>query len=36
MGPLAEIAPEWRHPVVGVTAAELARGAGVGIDAGPA
>jgi 2-amino-4-hydroxy-6-hydroxymethyldihydropteridine diphosphokinase len=35
MGPLAEIAPGWIHPVSGRTAAELARGASVGCDAGP-
>lgn len=33
MGPLAEIAPEWRHPVLGRTAAELAASAPVGRDA---
>ena len=33
MGPLAEIAPEWRHPVSGETAAVLARRATVGCDA---
>lgn len=33
MGPLAEIAPEWRHPVLGQTAAELAADAAVGRDA---
>jgi len=33
MGPLAEIAPGWRHPVLGTTAAELARTASVGRDA---
>ena len=36
MGPLAEIAPEWRHPVSGATAADLARQAAVGADATPA
>lgn len=36
MGPLAEIAPEWRHPVSGRTAAELAATATVGLDAAPA
>ena len=36
MGPLAEIAPAWRHPVSGRTAAELAAGAVVGTDARPA
>lgn len=33
MGPLAEIAPGWRHPVSGRTAGELARAAIVGCDA---
>jgi 2-amino-4-hydroxy-6-hydroxymethyldihydropteridine diphosphokinase len=36
MGPLAEIAPAWRHPVSGQTAAELAASASVGRDAEPA
>jgi len=36
MGPLAEIAPAWRHPVLGRTAAELAAEAKVGADAEPA
>ena len=35
MGPLAQIAPRWRHPVLGLTAAELARTASVGRDATP-
>jgi 2-amino-4-hydroxy-6-hydroxymethyldihydropteridine diphosphokinase len=35
MGPLAELAPAWRHPVSGKTAAELAREASVGRDAAP-
>ena len=35
MGPLAEIAPEWRHPVSGETAAALALSASVGADARP-
>jgi 2-amino-4-hydroxy-6-hydroxymethyldihydropteridine diphosphokinase len=35
MGPLAQIAPDWRHPVLGATAAELARSASVGQDAAP-
>jgi 2-amino-4-hydroxy-6-hydroxymethyldihydropteridine diphosphokinase len=35
MGPLAEIAPEWRHPVSGRTAADLAALACVGRDAAP-
>jgi 2-amino-4-hydroxy-6-hydroxymethyldihydropteridine diphosphokinase len=35
MGPLAEIAPGWRHPVSGLTAAELAAAATVGRDAAP-
>ena len=34
MGPLAEIAPEWRHPN-GETAARLAQTASVGLDATP-
>ncbi len=33
MGPLAEIAPDWRHPVSGQTAQELAEVASVGCDA---
>jgi len=35
MGPLAEIAPGWRHPVSGKGAAELAASATVGRDARP-
>ena len=35
MGPLAEIAPAWRHPVSGRTAADLAAAASVGADATP-
>lgn len=33
MGPLAQIAPDWRHPVSGQTAADLAARASVGADA---
>lgn len=36
MGPLAEIAPDWRHPVLGTMAEALARTASVGVDARPA
>lgn len=35
MGPLAQIAPGWRHPVTGETAADLAESATVGTDATP-
>ena len=35
MGPLAEIAPGWRHPTDGRTAADLAGAATVGTDAAP-
>lgn len=35
MGPLAEIAPGWRHPVSGDTAEALAKAATVGVDARP-
>jgi 2-amino-4-hydroxy-6-hydroxymethyldihydropteridine diphosphokinase len=33
MGPLAEVAPDWRHPVSGRTARDLAASASVGADA---
>jgi len=36
MGPLAEIAPAWRHPLLDRTAADLAAKATVGRDAAPA
>ncbi|MFI4934336.1 MAG: 2-amino-4-hydroxy-6-hydroxymethyldihydropteridine diphosphokinase [Caulobacterales bacterium] len=36
VGPLAEIAPAWRHPTSGKTAAELAESAIIGADAVPA
>ena len=36
MGPLAEVAPGWVHPVLGRTAADLAAAASVGRDAKPA
>ncbi|MEI9891511.1 MAG: 2-amino-4-hydroxy-6-hydroxymethyldihydropteridine diphosphokinase [Caulobacteraceae bacterium] len=35
MGPLAEIAPDWRHPVSGKTALDLSETARVGRDAAP-
>jgi 2-amino-4-hydroxy-6-hydroxymethyldihydropteridine diphosphokinase len=35
MGPLAEVAPEWVHPVCGGSAKDLAERAGVGRDARP-
>ncbi|MCR5880623.1 2-amino-4-hydroxy-6-hydroxymethyldihydropteridine diphosphokinase [Phenylobacterium sp. J367] len=35
MGPLAEILPEWRHPLLGSTALDLAKSATVGTDAWP-
>jgi 2-amino-4-hydroxy-6-hydroxymethyldihydropteridine diphosphokinase len=35
MGPLAQIAPNWVHPILGRTAAALAAKAGVGADARP-
>jgi 2-amino-4-hydroxy-6-hydroxymethyldihydropteridine diphosphokinase len=35
MGPLSEIAPEWRHPILGKTALQLAATASVGQDAAP-
>ena len=36
MGPLSEIAPDWRHPVLDLTASELAASASVARDARPA
>jgi 2-amino-4-hydroxy-6-hydroxymethyldihydropteridine diphosphokinase len=36
MGPLAQVAPDWRHPISGRTATELAAAATVGTDAAPA
>jgi 2-amino-4-hydroxy-6-hydroxymethyldihydropteridine diphosphokinase len=35
MGPLAEIAPAWVHPISGRTAADLAAGAHIATDAAP-
>jgi 2-amino-4-hydroxy-6-hydroxymethyldihydropteridine diphosphokinase len=35
MGPLAEIAPQWRHPQLGETAENLAASAKIGMDATP-
>ena len=35
MGPLAEVAPEWRHPILGASALELAERAPIGRDASP-
>ena len=35
MGPLTEIAPDWRHPISGETARVLAKRASVGRDATP-
>ena len=35
MGPLAEIAPDWTHPTLGLRARELAERAAVGADARP-
>ena len=35
MGPLAEMLPDWRHPIFGKTAADLADQATVGRDARP-
>ena len=35
MGPLAALAPEWVHPVLGLTAQQLAANAQVGSDAAP-
>jgi 2-amino-4-hydroxy-6-hydroxymethyldihydropteridine diphosphokinase len=35
MGPLAEVVPDWVHPVMGQTAVELAAAASVGTDARP-
>jgi 2-amino-4-hydroxy-6-hydroxymethyldihydropteridine diphosphokinase len=36
MGPLAQIAPGWRHPTLGQTAENLAASAEIGKDAAPA
>jgi 2-amino-4-hydroxy-6-hydroxymethyldihydropteridine diphosphokinase len=35
MGPLAEIAPDWRHPITNQTATALAQSAAIGADATP-
>src|SRR5262249_42021195 len=36
IGPLAQLAPDWRHPRLGRTAGELAASCTVGLDAAPA
>ncbi|MFT3997477.1 MAG: 2-amino-4-hydroxy-6-hydroxymethyldihydropteridine diphosphokinase [Asticcacaulis sp.] len=36
MGPMSEIAPDWRHPALGLDAVQLYRMATVGMDAYPA
>ena len=36
LGPLAEIAPDWVHPILGQSASELLPKATVGLDANPA
>lgn len=35
VGPLAEVLPDWRHPVLGQTAGTLAAAATIGLDARP-
>lgn len=35
MGPLADIAPDWRHPILGLSASDLAATAPIGREAAP-